>query len=104
MARLTCPAIAAPVDGLPPFSPGAPGARGSVMWGPRDVCPKGKAEDALAGLGLLGSQTPFSPVSGWRDPRVMALREGARTPRLTGSRGNLTSQRNVGKACRPGVS
>lgn len=74
------------------------------MWGLRDVFPKGKANDALAGLGLLGSQTPFNPVSGQRDPRVMALREGARTPQLAGSRGNLTSQRNVGKACRPGVS
>ena len=80
MARLTCPAVAAPVDRLPPFSPGAPGTQGSVMWGLRDVFPKGKADDALAGLGLLGSQTPFNPVSGQRESQGDGFKRGGPDP------------------------
>ena len=58
MARLTCPAVAAPVDGVPPFSLVPPGPQGSLMWGPRVRVSKGQSRRRTSWrLGLLGSQS-----------------------------------------------
>ena len=81
MANKHVQPLAAPVDGVPPFSPVPPGAQGSLMRGPRVRVSKGQSGRRTSWrLALLGSQSLLQSCRRSKDPRVMAQREGDADP------------------------